>query len=65
MNLDAASDIDQNAHPRELSAGSPGPVAAGPIIALPGLAHRSASPGRVSRSVSDVGKRVVCAAAIV
>ncbi len=36
MNFDAASDIDQNAHPRELSAGSPGPVAAGPIIALPG-----------------------------
>jgi len=35
------------------------------IIALPGLAHRSASPGRVSRSVSDVGKRVVSAAAIV
>jgi len=34
------------------------------IIALPGLAHRSASPGR-ARSVPDVGKRVVCAAAIV
>jgi len=36
MNFDAAGDIGQNAHPRELSAGSPGPVAGGPIIALPG-----------------------------